>query len=470
MERQQQRPTGMIAFVIVWFGQVVSMLGTGMTRFALGIWAWDATGQARPFAWIALASFGPGVILSPLAGALVDRWNRKLVMILSDLAAGLSTIALFILFFMGRLEIWHIIVAGAFASAFESFQFPAYSASVTMMLKNKDHYARASGLMSLAEAASGIVSPLIAGILLGLLAIQRGINTIMVIDIVTFLFAIGAVLFVHIPQPVKTQEQREKKGNLVEEIGYGFEYILKRPSLIGLQMVFFFINLTATFGFVVVAPMILARTDSNALAFSWVQIAFGVGGFVGGLVLGVWGGTKRKVHGVLLGMAFSAASTILLGVGQSLPFWIAGAFLTMFFMPFINGSNQAIWQAKVPPDVQGRVFAVRRWIAQIAAPVAMFTAGPMADLWLEPAMQPGGSLANVFGPLVGTGPGAGMGVMFLFSGLLGIVVGLGGYLFPAIRNAETILPDAVIEEETKEEEPAAPLVGEPAAGAASAAL
>jgi predicted MFS family arabinose efflux permease len=459
----------MFAFIVVWFGQMVSMLGTGMTRFALGIWAWDATAQAQPFAWIALASFGPGVILSPLAGALVDRWNRKLVMILSDLAAGLSTIALFILFFTGQLEIWHIIVAGAFASAFESFQFPAYSASVTLMLKNKDHYARASGLMSLAEAASGIVSPILAGVLLGLLAIQRGTNTIMMIDIVTFLFAIGAVLFVHIPQPVKTEEEREKKGNLIEEIGYGFEYILKRPSLIGLQMVFFFINLTATFGFVVLAPMILARTDSSAPALAAVQTAFGVGGLVGGLLLGIWGGTKRKVHGVLLGMAFSAASTILLGVGQSLPFWIVGAFLTMFFLPFINGSNQAIWQSKIPPDVQGRVFSVRRWIAQITAPVAMFAAGPIADKWLGPAMQPGGSLANTFGGLVGTGPGAGMALMFVFSGLLGIVVGLGGYLFPAIRNAETILPDAVIEEEQSEEEAAAPLVGEAAAGAASAA-
>jgi predicted MFS family arabinose efflux permease len=292
---------------------------------------------------------------------------------------------------------------------------------------------------------------------------------IMVIDIVTFLFAIGAVLFVHIPQPVKTQEQREKKGNLVEEIGYGFDYILKRPSLIGLQMVFFFINLTATFGFVVLAPMVLARTDSSAPALAAVQTAFGVGGLVGGLVLSVWGGTKRKVHGVLLGMAFSSASTILLGIGQSLPIWIVGAFLTMFFLPFINGSNQAIWQAKIPPDVQGRVFSVRRWIAQITAPVAMFAAGPIADLWLEPAMQPGGSLANIFGGIIGTGPGAGMALMFVFSGLLGIIVGLGGYLFPAIRNAETILPDAVIEEETQEEEAAAPLVGEPAAGAASAA-
>jgi hypothetical protein len=131
----------------------------------------------------------------------------------------------------------------------------------------------------------------------------------------------------------------------------------------------------------------------------------------------------------------------VLGVGDGLAIWALGAFFASFFIPIINGSNQAIWQAKVAPDVQGRVFAVRRLIAQITAPIAMLMAGPLADYTFEPAMAPGGSLASAFGGLVGTGPGAGMALIFVWTGILGVLASLGGYLFPAVRNAEVILPD-----------------------------
>jgi hypothetical protein len=139
--------------------------------------------------------------------------------------------------------------------------------------------------------------------------------------------------------------------------------------------------------------------------------------------------------------ASSILGQMLMGLGNGLVFWIPAAFFTMFFIPVINGSNQAIWQAKVAPDVQGRVFAARRLIAQITAPAAMLIAGPLADRVFEPAMMSGGALAATLGGVFGTGPGAGMAVIFVITGLLGIFVGLGGYLFPAVRNAEDILPD-----------------------------
>jgi hypothetical protein len=173
-----------------------------------------------------------------------------------------------------------------------------------------------------------------------------------------------------------------------------------------------------------------------------VQSALGVGGVVGGLILSLWGGPRRRVHGVLLGMAGgSLLGEVMMGLGRSLPVWALAAFVTAFFLPFINGSNQAIWQAKVPPDVQGRVFAVRRLIAQLAAPLSMLLAGPLADYLFEPAMAPGGALAPVLGDLLGVGPGAGMRLMFVISGVLGASVALLGYLFPAIREAEDRLPD-----------------------------
>ncbi len=155
---QSTRPSGMTGFTVVWVGQMISMLGTGMTRFALTIWAWQLTGSATALALVGFFSFGPIVLFSPIAGALVDRWNRKLVMMLSDLAAGMSTVAIFVLYATGHLEIWHLYVAGAFAGTFESFQWPAYSAAITTMV-DKKHYARASGMLSLAESISGIAAP-----------------------------------------------------------------------------------------------------------------------------------------------------------------------------------------------------------------------------------------------------------------------------------------------------------------------
>lgn len=431
------RPGGMSAFSVVWAGQLVSFLGTGMTRFALTIWAWKVTGSATALALVGFFSFGPIVLLSPVAGALVDRWNRKLVMMLSDLAAGLSTVAILLLFATHHLQIWHLYVAGAFAGAFESFQFPAYSAAVTVMLP-KEQYARASGMMSLLDSVSGIAAPILAGVLLTVI----GIAGIMAIDVITFLIAIGVLLMVHIPQPPVTQAGREAQGSLWRESAYGFRYIFERPSLLGLQLVFLTINFIGTFGFTVLAPMILARTHNDEIVLASVQSAGAAGGVAGGVLLSLWGGPRRRVHAILLGMALaSLLGELPLGLGQSIYVWAGAAFFVSFFVPILNGANQSIWQSKVAPDVQGRVFAVRRLIAQITAPVAMLLAGPLADWVFEPAMRPGGSLANTFGRLVGTGPGAGMAVMFVLAGVLGAVVSLGGYAVPVVHYAEDFLPD-----------------------------
>ncbi|GAB4476678.1 MAG: MFS transporter [Anaerolineae bacterium] len=427
----------MRAFLIIWIGQFVSLLGTTMTRFALTIWAWQITGEATALALVGFFAFAPEVLISPLAGALVDRMNRRLVMMLSDLAAGLATIAILLLYLTGRLEIWHLYLAGAFAGVFQSFQFPAYSAAISLMVP-REQYVRANGLIGLAGSASQIAAPALAALLLGV----TDLSTLLLIDIATFLVAIGCLLVVLVPQPAETEAGRAGRGSLWQESLYGFRYILQRPSLLGLQLVFFSINLTATLSMTLMAPMILARSGDSELALGAVQSALGIGGVAGGLLISAWGGPKRRVHGVLLGMAASSLlGEMALGLGRGVVLWSVGAFFATFFIPLINGANQAIWQAKVPPDVQGRVFAIRRLIAQITAPLAMLIAGPLADRVFEPAMLPGGALAVLFGGLVGMGRGAGMGLLFLLTGVLGILIGLAGYLFPAVRDAEDILPD-----------------------------
>jgi MFS family permease len=434
MQNVRNQPTGMKAFTVVWFGQVISLLGSAMTQFALTIWAWKITGSATALALVGFFSFGPTVLISPIAGALVDRWNRKLVMMLSDLAAGLSTVAILLLYLGGHLQIWHLYVAGAFSGIFQAFQWPAYSAAISVMIP-KTQYARAQGMMSVADSGSGILAPLMAGFLIAVI----GIEGIMLIDVATFVFAIGALLIVFIPQPPTTEEGLKGRGSLLQEAGYGFRYILQRPSLLGMQLVFFAGNLMASLGYTLLAPMILARSGNSAAMLGSVQSAGAIGGVVGGVLLSMWGGPKRRVHGVLLGHAIAGLGQMALGLG--FPYWYVGIVLGSLVIPVINGSNQAIWQAKVAPDVQGRMFSVRRLIAQITAPVSMLIAGPLADRVFEPALMPGGKLAGAFGWLVGTGPGSGMSLIVLGSGLLVVLVGLLPYGIYVVRNVETMLPD-----------------------------
>jgi len=427
----------MRAFIFIWIGQFVSLLGTGMSRFALTIWAFQITGEATALALVGFFSFAPSIVISPIAGALVDRWNRKLVMILSDLAAGLMTIVVLLLYATGNLEIWHLYVTGFIAAIFEPFQWPAFSAAMSTMVP-KEQYGRANGLVSLADSVSTIAAPLMAGALL----VAIGLGGILAIDIVTFLFAIASILLVKIPQPARSAEGEASRGNLWQDSIYGFRYIWRRKSLLGIQFTFTISNFFGSMAMILVAPMILARTGNNSLMLGTVQSAMGVGGVVGGLAMSLWGGPKPRIHGVLAGfILFGIFGNALMGIGQTMQVWVAAGFIGLLILPFINGSNQSIWQAKVAPDLQGRVFATRRLIAQIAGPIGLLLAGPLADRVFEPAMQPGGALADRWGWLVGVGPGAGMGLLIVVTGLLAALAGVVGYVIPQIRNAERLMPD-----------------------------
>jgi hypothetical protein len=263
----------------------------------------------------------------------------------------------------------------------------------------------------------------------------------LVIDLVSAVFAISSLLFVHIPQPERSETGRQARGSFWQETLYGFKYIFERPSLLGLQTIFLCANVFFAFSFAVFAPMILGRTNNNQMVFGSVQSAFAVGGLIGGVAMSIWGGPKRRINGLLFGLAFTGIPLGLLGIGQSLPVWLVAAFLLTFLIPVLNGSSQAIWQAKVQPDVQGRVFATRSLIAQLVAPLARLVSGPLADAVFEPALQRDGVLAMTFGSIVGRGPGAGIGLMYLLSGVMAVVVPLIGYTIPLIRDVEDLIPD-----------------------------
>lgn len=436
-ENSRFRPTGMTAFIVVWLGQLVSLLGTSMTNFALTIWAYEETGQATALALVAFFFITPLLVLSPFAGAIVDRSNRKMMMIVSDAGAGVATIFVLTLYSFGMLEVWHLYISAFVAGATQTFQWPAFSAAISTMIP-KEQYGRAHGLNSLAQSGSNVFAPILAAAMLGFV----GIGTILWLDVITFSAAIGTLLFVVIPQPEQTEEGRQSQGSLLSESFYGFKYIWKRKGLLGLQIVFLIGNFFASMGFILVAPMILARTMNDELMLGSVQSAGAVGGVLGGLIMSAWGGPKKLVHGVFLGWALSGiVGMVIFGIGQSWFVWAAASFGGALMVPLINGSNQAIWQRKVAADVQGKVFSIRRLIAWLVNPLATLMAGPLADFVMEPAMMEGGALADRFGWLVGTGPGAGMALIIVVCGAVSAVVGLGAYFFPMVRDVEVLLPD-----------------------------
>jgi len=436
MEKTSNRPSGMFGFSIVWLGQIVSVLASAMSQFALTIFMFQETGSATALGLMQVFFITPFLVISPIAGVMVDRYNRKMMMMVSDLGAGLATLVILALQALGLLEYWHLYGASIIYGLGMAFQWPAYSAAISTMVP-KEKLGRANGMMSLIEAGPGVIAPLLAGTLYPLI----GLTGILFFDVVTFLLAIGALMIVHIPQPPRTLEGQQVKGNMLKEAAYGFKYIFARPSLLGLQLIFFAGNLFSGIGFTVLAAMILLRTNNDTQMLGFAETAGGVGGVVGGILMSAWGGFKRRSHGVLLGWILSGLGMAIIGLAGGLPAWITGMAITTIMVPLVNGSNQAIWQSKVAPDLQGRVFSARRLIAWLTNPISPIIGGTLADFVLEPAARAQTGLPAAFAWLVGTGPGAGMGLLMVICGFAASLVGLIGYFFPAIYNAEAILPD-----------------------------
>jgi MFS family permease len=426
----------MFGFTIVWLGQIVSVLATNMSAFALTIWVFQKTGSATALGLMQAFFITPYLVITPFAGVMVDRHNRKLMMMVSDLTAGLATVSILLLQAFGVLSVWHLYLAAIFQGLGNAFQWPAYSATISTMIP-KEKYGRANGMMSLIDMGPGVLAPMLAGALLPII----DLTGILSIDVATFIAAILVLLAIRIPQPPRTREGVQAQGSIFQEAAFGFRYIFARPSLLGLQLVFFFGNLCTGIAYTVLAPMVLLRTGNNSVSLGFVQSAGAIGGVVGGVAMSAWGGFKRRVHGVLAGWAVSSFFFALAGLGTWLPLWIGAMALSTIFVPLINGSNQAIWQSKVPPDVQGRVFSARTLIAWMTNPISPLIGGTLADYFLEPAMRAPGTFSAVFGWLVPPGPGAGMGLLIFLSCLGGILAGLIGYSIDAIRHAEDILPD-----------------------------
>jgi len=454
MRRRSTLSRGMGGFTTVWAGQFVSLLGSAMTRFAISVWAWQTTGQATSLALIGFFSFAPTVLLAPLAGAIIDRHSRKLVLILSDAAAAVSTLALLALHSAGALEIWHLFVLGLFASAFEAFQLPAFIATISTMVSRR-HYARANAMQGGNRFASSLAAPVLASALL----VTIGLRGILLIDLFTFAAAVGTLAWVRIPRPEASE--RTKKTRLGDQIREGLIYIRARPSLMGLIVLLFLLNLPGSAAMITFPAMILARTGNDKVVLGIVQSIMGAGGVIGGLVVAAWADRiRRRMRAVLwLRGVRRLASFLLLAVARTPVLWSIGAFFATFFAVAATSVNTSLLQAKVPHELQGRFLSVYRVVGQMTIPLGFLLAGPLVDRVLEPAMATETELSRVLGPLVGTGPGAGMAVLFAATAVLGVLTCLGASLYRPIREIDRLLPDRVAEEAECKLDPDSPQRG-----------
>ena len=418
----------MRAFYVVWAGQFISAVGTGLSAFAIGVWLFQRTQLVTPLALLLLLRTLPVVILSPVAGVWVDRWDRRLTILLSDLGAALSTGLMLALFVFTDFPVLGIYVAVVLASVCETFQRPAFLASITLLVPKAQH-GRAAGMTQLANGAAEVISPLAAGLLIG----SIGIRGILLIDVATFLVAVATLAVVRFPSRTLSIPLRAKRV-LLSEVREAVRCIVSHPGLGMLLLVFTAIGFQRGIISALIRPLILSFTTPQVLGF--IFAIAGTGYLAGGLLLTLWGGPRRRSAGVMIGTFVFGLFLIVIGLRPLT--WLVALAATgaHFFLPLVSGMNQAIWQGEVEQALQGRVFALREMATRAALLLAYVVVGPIADKLLEPMLMPGATLAGTVGTIVGTGSGRGTGLAFSLSGLFVVLLGILGLANRRVRSLD----------------------------------
>ncbi|MEJ2406194.1 MAG: MFS transporter [Candidatus Thiodiazotropha sp.] len=431
--------SSMRTFLVVWSGQLISLIGSSITGFAMSVWAYQTTGSVTRFALILFCTTLPGVLLSPIAGALVDRWNHRTTMALSDTGSALTTLALGVLLLLGKLEIWHIYIATAINSSLSAFQWPAYTAATTLLVPGHQ-LGRASGMVQMSRAAAQLIAPMLGAVLLGAI----GLRGVILLDLVTFLFAIFTLMLVRFPTIKLSCEVSPATRSLVRDILFGWRYVSSKPGILGLLVFFAASNFLGGTLQVLVTPLVLSFTTTVTLGI--VMSTGGIGMLIGSLVMSVWGGPSHLMKAVFGLMLICGICTFTAGLQASVLLIACSAFVFFFCVPIINGCSQVILQRKVAPALQGRVFALEGAIGSASLPLAYVIAGPLADHVFEPFMISDSPIANSFGHIIGTGPGRGIALLFIVTGALTIVLTLLARRYPRLRCIESELPDNIPDE------------------------
>ncbi len=396
-------------FFIVWTGQVFSLLGSGLVQFALVWWLTQTTGSAVVLATSTLAAILPGVFLGPFAGALVDRWNRRLVMIVADSAIAVSTIFLALLYWWGVIQPWHVFVILFLRALGGVFQYNAMSASTSLMVPEK-HLARVAGLNQTLQGVMNIATPPLGALLLGLLQMYYVLS----IDVVTAAIAVSALFFVAIPQPARIDAVEAVTPHiLLRDVRAGLRYVTAWPGLVAILIMAMVINFLFVPASTLMPLLITNHFQGNAWHLGIMESFWGIGAVAGGLVLSFWGGFKRKVFTSMAGLIGMGAGALMTGLapGSAFAMGVVGYTFAGFMNPITNGPLLAFLQSRVTPDMQGRVFSLVQSGCGAMMPLGTLVAAPVAN-WL------------------------GIPAWFIVAGLVTATMGLVGFVLPVIANIE----------------------------------
>ncbi|WEH34008.1 amino acid adenylation domain-containing protein [Streptomyces sp. AM 4-1-1] len=426
-------PPGMGRFLVVAFGQLLSITGSALTEFALPVWIYMETGSMGKYALYAVIGMLPGILVGPLAGAIVDRLDRRRVMLISDLVAGGTQAALLSLLLSGNLASWHIYTLLAVLSVALTFQRLAYASSVPQLVP-KQYLGHANGIVQMAFGVSQFVVPLAAVALMAAV----GLRGVLILDVASYAIAIGVLAFVKFPKTLPWK----RRESLVTEIRHGFSYSWRNRGFRAMLLWFAALNIFLSPLFLLITPLVLSFDTLAAVAR--VAVAGGAGAIIGGIAMGFWGGPKRHRLRGMLGLAGAlAATSALVGVHANL--WVigAGAFGMSCALSMVNGVYTTIVQVKVPQRFHGRVFALNTLVAWSTLPIGHGIIAPAGSALFGPMLDEGGPLASTVGAVIGTGPGRGIGFMYLLFGAAMLVLVVVGLRLPVLAKFDENVPDAL---------------------------
>lgn len=363
-------------FLRFWLTQALSLFGSGLASFSVVWWITEKTGSSVILATVSLATLLPGIIIAPIAGALVDQLNRKWIIIIADAVSAVMAMLLVVLFWEGSIQLWHIIVINIIRALAGTFQFPAVQSS-TSLLVPKQQLTRVAGLNQALQGATMIATPPLGALLLSVLPI----HLILGIDVLTAILAICLLFFILIPQPSDRQSITRVPATIWQDIRAGFTFIKQWPALVNIMVIAALINLVLTPAFILIPILVTQHFYGSAFQLGWINAAYGFGTVVGGALLGIWGGFKRRILTSLFGLAGLGIGCLLVGRAGSEAYWLAvsGMALVGIMNAFANGPFFAILQSTIPHEMQGRFFTVLMSVSTAAAPLGLALAGPLAD-------------------------------------------------------------------------------------------
>jgi DHA3 family macrolide efflux protein-like MFS transporter len=431
------RPRGMARFYVLWAGSLVSLFGATMTSFLLGILAYQQTKSATAFALVLVSYTLPSLLLAPVAGALVDRWNRKWVMMAGVVAVTISTCFIALLIYLRGGWDWRIYLAVGSISVVDAFVTPAYFA-VTAMLVPKEQLVRANSCWQFNYAAAGVIRGPLA------LFLAQFVNVwgVIVVDVITYILVLFSIMLVDIPEPERKSESTGSKAFRLKDMASGWDYIKLRRGLLRLLAYMTVFRFAVYMTNSLFAPMVLSMGASTKTLAIILSVG-GIGSAVGSATVAIWGGPNHRIYGVLGAGLLLGCGVILTAISPSHVWMVLGFLLFALGGPIGGSCSQAVWQSKTEPGFQGRVASLERMLTQSTLPIAALVGTSLADKIFVPLLLAGGPLAATVGKVIGVGPGRGIGFFLGLIGLLVIFATAIGYASPRLRGLEKEVADGI---------------------------